>query len=90
MPTTMQKDPASHLDYRFDWSAWMSEGDAISSVMVTAAPGLIETAETHDDTTVTVWLAGGEARTDYTVTCQITTTDGRTDERSLKIQVRER
>lgn len=90
MAATFQKDPAGVLDYEFDWSAWLIDGDTITSAAVTVPDGLTETAETHDATTVTVWLSGGTERTDYTVTCQITTANGRTDERSVKIQVRQR
>lgn len=35
-------------------------------------------------------ISGGTAATDYVVTCQITTNQGRIDERSVLYKVRER
>lgn len=90
MASTFIKDSASTLDYRFDWAAWMETGDTISAAAVTVPAGLTETAETFDDTSVTVWVSGGTTGTDYQVTCQITTTAGRVDERTITLRVRER
>lgn len=89
MASSFTKDPGATLDYVIDWSAWLGD-DTIATATVTTPDGLTETAETHDATSVTVWLAGGTARENYTVTCRITTTAGRVDERSIRIQVRDR
>ena len=43
---------------------------------------------TDVDTSVTFWLSGGTHTKNYLVTVRITTTDGRTVERSRLIQVR--
>lgn len=90
MASTYQKDPAATLPYGWDWSAWLEAGDTITAAAVTVPAGLTEEAETHDDTTVTVWLSGGTVNENYTVTCQITTDGGMTDQRSIRIQVRDR
>jgi len=45
---------------------------------------------TDSATSVTVWLSGGEIYTKYIVSCLITTSDGRTDERSIVIDVMDR
>lgn len=95
------KDPQAVLDYKFDWAAlanghggsnWLAEGETISSHTITVASGLSvdSSALSDDDTAVTVWLSGGTAGNDYSVTCRITTSAGRTDERTITIQVRER
>lgn len=39
---------------------------------------------------VTVWLSGGTAETAYTVSCRITTSAGRTDERSFALTIKQR
>ncbi len=39
---------------------------------------------------VTVWLSGGTVDTIYTVSCRITTSAGRTDERSFTLTVKQR
>lgn len=83
------KDPQATLDYRIDWSAWLGT-DTISAVTWTVPSGITQTATSNTTTTATVWLAGGEAGTDYVVTCRVTTTAGRVDERSIVISVAQR
>ena len=96
------KDPAAVLDWYFDWAAlsngtgesdWLASGETISEKSVAVAPvGLsMDSAEiVNGGTAVQIWLSGGEAGNRYTVTCQVKTTAGRTDERSAQINVRER
>lgn len=78
------KDPAAALDYVMDWSAWLSTGETLTQATFTA-PGLTLQSQAKSDATATVWLAGGTAGMAYTVSCAITTTSGRTDERSFVI-----
>lgn len=82
------KDPSARKDYEFDWTDWLN-GDTISVSAWTVPSGLANYSDTHDSTSTTIWLAGGIAGTDYLVVNQITTTGGRIDQRTLKIQVRE-
>lgn len=86
------KDPDAVLDYKFDWSSWLSTGETISSTTVTAETGLTVDSNSITDTStsVTVWLSGGTANTNYDVTCQIVTSASRTDDRTMTIRVRER
>jgi hypothetical protein len=90
---TKTKDPSARLDYTIDWSAWLTEGDTIASVEWTAAPGITigssSYAPTRTATTATVWLEGGTAEGIYRVACRITTDEGRIDERSFDVRVRE-
>ncbi|GHG09793.1 phage fiber-tail adaptor protein [Streptomyces hydrogenans] len=44
----------------------------------------------HDASTVTVRLSGGALGTTYEVACRITTSQGRTDERTIGIRVTDR
>ena len=101
MAATFVKDPAAVLDYKFDWAAltngtgasdWLASGETISSHTITATTGLTVASSSLTDanTSVTAWLSGGTAWEDYTVTCRIVTSQGRTDERSVTIRVRER
>jgi hypothetical protein len=83
------KDPNATLDYTVDWSRWLGT-DTISSVTWMVQTGLVKAAESNTTTTATVWLSGGTLATDYVVTCRITTVGGRIDDRSIKIQVRDR
>lgn len=86
------KDPADVLDYKFDWSAWLDDGETISSRTVTVASGLTKDSDSITDTStsVTVWLSGGTAGTVYDVACLIATSANRTVERSIKIRVENR
>lgn len=90
MPTSFTKDPAAVLPYRWDWSAWLEDGDTITAATLSVPAGITKQAETHDTTTATVWLSGGTAGTSYVVGCLIETADGLTDERSIRISVRQR
>ena len=60
------KDPQATLDYRFDWSAWLTP-DTISSVTWTVPAGITQTAATNTTTTATIWLSGGTVGTRYTI-----------------------
>lgn len=84
------KDPSAVLDYSYDWSLWLQESEVISSASWTVPPGINKQSEDNSTTLSTVWLSGGTAGTDYTVTCQVTTNQGRTDQRSITIRCRER
>lgn len=81
------KDPSSVLDYTVDWSNWLASGETISASAFTVESGLTKDSESNGDTSGTVWLSGGTAGTAYSVTHQITTTAGRTDERSFVVDV---
>lgn len=100
-----RKDPDAVLDYLIDWSAWLGDTDGIATVTVTRTPEPPEEQEeggpdpadwltvdstSNTDDRVTVWLSKGIPWQDYAVACLITTDDGRTDERTMTINVRER
>jgi len=102
MKTAFRKDPDAVLDYHFVWSDWLDD-DTISSHTVTADDGItIDSSEINSEslaldgvtytasTVVTVWLSGGTDGSDYDVACKIVTADGRTEERTIRILVRER
>ena len=101
MPSIFLKDPDAVLDYKFDWKAltngsggtdWLDTDETISSKTVTVDSGITKEsdASADTDTSVVVWLSGGTAGVDYEVACKIVTSASRTDERTIKIQVRER
>ncbi len=95
------KDKDANLDYAFDWkpltnghpgakSDWLQEGETITAYSVTVPTGLTKGAVTQSGGKVRYWLSGGTAGTYYTVTCSITTSGGRTDNRTMVIYVTER
>jgi hypothetical protein len=101
MSLTLQnplKDPSAVLDYVFDWTEWLATGETIAVdsetgeklITITADTGITVDSWTEDDGKVTVWLSGGTAGINYKVACKITTSAGRTDERTIWIKVVER
>jgi len=91
------KDPNAVLDYVIDWSGdtddggpWLATGETITSTTWTVATGITKDSDTKTTTTATAWLSSGTAGTDYIVSCKISTSANRTDERSLLIKVRDR
>lgn len=84
------KGTNANLDYVWDWKAWLADGETIASHTLTADPGITIVSETEVDGVITVWLSGGAAGGAYDITCRVTTSLGRTDERTMHILVRER
>lgn len=91
---TFIKDPGATLDFYIEWASWLSTGDAVSDADWTADTGITigsgEYAPSVSGTKATVWLSGGTAGTKYRVTCRLTTTAGRIDDRSITINVVDR
>ena len=93
MSLTLQnplKDPSAVLDYAFDWTDWLAAAETITYHTITADTGITVDSWTEDAGKVTVWLSGGTAGINYKVACKITTTAGRTDERTIWIKVTDR
>ena len=74
------KDKDATLDYPFDWSNWLTEGDAINTATVTVEDGLVKSNVVSNDTTVAVWLSGGTVGESYEVVCEIETDEGRIED----------
>lgn len=81
------KDSDAVLDYSWDWEDNLVAGDQISLSSWEATPGITIDSDSNTTTTATAWLSGGTADVSYTLTNQIVTTGGRTDERSMTIKV---
>jgi hypothetical protein len=101
MSLTLQnplKDPSAVLDYVFDWTGWLATGETIAVdsetgeklITITADTGITVDSSTESDGKVIVWLSGGTAGQNYKVACKITTSAGRTDERTIWIKVTDR
>ena len=97
------KDPHAILDYKWDFkplthavtgatSDYLASAETILTATVTADTGLTvnSSAITDTGTSVSAWLSGGTAGTDYTVVCHFTTSASRTDDRSIVVQVIQR
>jgi hypothetical protein len=83
------KDPGAVLDWVFDWTRWLQEGETITASSFSASAGITITDEDIANTYTTVWLSGGAQKV-YSLTNTITTNQNRTDRRTITIKVKER
>lgn len=87
------KDPNAILDYELDWSAWLiaANSDTIATSTWIVPDGLTRAlaGDSHNDTSAVIWLSGGTAGQLYTLTNRITTTGGRTEDRTRALYVKE-
>jgi len=93
MTNVFTKDPNALLDYQWDWSLWLQEGETIVSAELTIPEALELEDQTIEDGKITAWLSGGVADLGYKVTCHIVTSStpvARTDDRSIYLVCRER
>lgn len=88
--TDWVKDPDAVLPWYWDWTDWLASGEAIASSLMTVSPGLVLDSSGNSATSATAWLSGGTTGTSYRVSNRITTSQGRTDERSITIRVTNR
>lgn len=81
------KDPSALLDYTIDWTEWLGL-DAINTSSFTVPSGLLSpTTAGPSRTSATIWLSSGVAGTSYLVPCAIVTFGGRTEVRTIQIDV---
>ena len=84
------KDPNAALDFGFDWSQWLDSGEVISTYVLSVDSGLTKISDMNTSGSVIVWLSSGSPGYRYNVACKITTSSGRIDERTIKIDVKNR
>lgn len=84
--TQLNKDPNAVKDYGFDWSLWMSSGDAISSSVFSAGT-LAVTSSSISSYHTTCFIGSGTAGESHRVTNRITTSQGRIEEASFDMRV---
>lgn len=83
------KDPNAVIDYEIDWSKWLRGDDIVVTSEWIVPAGITMDSESSDATTTTVWLSGGTAGSSYSLTNRITTAQGRTQDRTITIRVKE-
>ncbi|MFH8596656.1 phage fiber-tail adaptor protein [Streptomyces rimosus] len=91
MAADWTKGPDATLDWRWDWTDWLADGETITAPTMTVSAGLVHTSDSHSPTSATAWLSCGTPGTPYLVANPIVTSAaGRTDERSVTIRVTNR
>jgi hypothetical protein len=88
----IDKSQNALLDYPFDWAGkgWLQAGETIASSTITVATGITNTLTTVLPGSVTAWLSGGVVGQTYLVTCNVLTSTGRRDERSIRLNIIQR
>lgn len=89
-PGVVEKDKDEQLDYTFDWSTWLADGDAIASSAWVADPGVDIVNQSIAGTEATVFLSGGQQTTWYAITNTVISTSfpPRIGQRVLKVFVK--
>jgi hypothetical protein len=82
------KDPTDVDDFTLGFARELG-AETIATTAWTATAGITIGATSNTTTAATVRLSGGTAQTTYTLTCTVTTSGGRTLQRSVLLYVTE-
>lgn len=80
------KDPSATKDYSIDYSQWLGD-DTLSASSWSVPSGLVDGGGLLSAETTTIWLGGGVAGVSYDVVNTVTSSGGRIDRRTLRINV---
>lgn len=93
---TIKKDPNAVLDYAFDWSQWLKQGDTLLEVEYSVQsrlndpnPVVIESSGIITDKTY-CYLSGGQLNKTYQVSCKVTTNNALIENRSFLVKIETR
>ena len=87
---TIIKDPDEDLDYSFNWADYLSPtSDTIESVVFAAVGATLGTVS-NTTTLATAFVSGGVSGSTATLSCAITTAQGRVARRSVYLKIKER
>lgn len=88
------KAPGATEDFAVDWARandpWLETGETITTSTWDVPTGLTQGATSHTTTAATVWLSGGTLDRTYSVSNTITTSQGRTDVRTITVTIKNR
>ena len=93
------KDPDARLDYLFNGADWLPEGDLFTSAIVTVykvgtteeTDAIVIDDQDFNDLQIIAWIApGGNAGESYDVTAHYGTRDGREDDCTFTLQLKEK
>jgi len=83
----LQHDKDAKLDYAWDWTDWLGIGETITSQTVTGPAGFTVTNVNVTSGVVTAWC---QTAVSGLLTCHITTSLGRQEDRSFFLLVQSR
>ena len=83
---TIEIDTRARLDFYFDWSDWLPEGDSISTYEFLNVPsGLVIEDDAEVGGIVVLYISEASLNGTYLIRCRIVTVQGRKDTRSLTL-----
>lgn len=88
MSAQKEQDPQAILDYVIDWTAWLN-GDTIATSAWTMHQDLTPSNASNTTTTATVFITGGTSGKTYKVKNRITTANGRADDETFDLIIRD-
>lgn len=83
------KDPDGVDDYGFDWAAWLGDETISNSIWLIPA-AVSNELDSHDNTTTTIRVSGGVSGSSYQLTNRVTSSGGRSEDRTGVLKVKER
>jgi hypothetical protein len=95
---TIKKDPNALLDYTFDWTDWLTSTNELDRLLSTefdispvdAGSPVVESQSVVNDTLAVAWVSGGMPGITYGLHCRIFTVNGRIDDRTTYLKIKER
>lgn len=83
------KDPNDRVDYFWDWSAWLPEGDSVatSQIIPDDAEALTIDGTQQSATAISCFVAGGSLHQKHIITNRIVTAQGRQKDASIIIPI---
>jgi hypothetical protein len=90
MSEVMEKRPHEVLDYTFDFTRWLSSGDAIAEATADVVGGTVAIDRvTHNGSSAVAWASGGAAGVTAEITVKIRSQLGRRKEAVLRLRIRD-
>lgn len=85
-----EKDPDASLDYGIEWGDWLPPGDSIANMYVSTSAGLQVTAQALRGSLTAIVAKSGVNGVWESATIRIVTAQGRIDERTVQLLIRNR
>ena len=82
--------PLAKLDYGFDWTLWLEDGETISTSSWEVSSGLTKSNEQNLLGVTSVFVEGGVINTRYKLVNSIVTSVGRKDSRTITLFCKQR
>lgn len=82
--------PNAKLDYGFDWTLWLEAGETIETSTWEVDPSLIQSSPVIQAGVTSVFVEGGVHGVSYKIKNTITTSNTRSDSRTIKLLCKNR